>query len=173
MNGRNAVVLTDLGSAVLVTESVLDLVAADVAARVRLADAPFVEGAVAAAVTANGGADLATVLAAAEGAGATFGVRMAGTAGGGAPAQDGVAARTVTLRNRLGLHARPAAALARRMTGFDATVTVNGVNAASVLELMKLGATGGQRLDVRATGPQREEAVTALVEDVEGSFGEV
>ncbi|WP_291800685.1 dihydroxyacetone kinase phosphoryl donor subunit DhaM, partial [Cellulomonas sp.] len=71
-DGRSAVVLTDLGSAVLTTESVLDLLDDDVAARVRIADAPFVEGAVAAAVSADGGVDLAGVLAAAAGAGATF-----------------------------------------------------------------------------------------------------
>ena len=72
-DGRSAVVLTDLGSAVLTAESVLDLLDEEVAARVRIADAPFVEGAVAAAVTAHGGADLATVLASAVHAGSTFG----------------------------------------------------------------------------------------------------
>jgi PTS hybrid protein len=177
-DGRGAVVLTDLGSAVLTTESVLDLLDDDVSARVRIADAPFVEGAVAAAVTANGGADLAAVLAAAEHAGATFAGSAALPATSDAP---GVAtppagdelARSVTLRNPLGLHARPAAVLARLMAGFDAAVTVDGVNAASVLELMKLGATGGQELDVRVSGPRRVEALAALVESVEGGFGEV
>lgn len=183
-DGRGAVVLTDLGSAVLTTESVLDLLDDDVSARVRIADAPFVEGAVAAAVTANGGADLTAVLAAAEHAGATFAGSAAhpvsddgSVAGQGPEAVTAGAgdelARTVTLRNPLGLHARPAAVLARLMAGFDAVVAVNGVNAASVLELMKLGATGGQELDVRVSGPQCAEALAALVEAVEGGFGEV
>ncbi|WP_026075499.1 dihydroxyacetone kinase phosphoryl donor subunit DhaM, partial [Cellulomonas massiliensis] len=44
-DGGSAVVLTDLGSAVLTTESVLELADEDLAARVRIADAPFVEGA--------------------------------------------------------------------------------------------------------------------------------
>jgi PTS hybrid protein len=177
-DGRSAVVLTDLGSAVLTTESVLDLLDDHVAARVRIADAPFVEGAVAAAVTADGGADLAGVLAAAERAGATFGGPAAlpvsdQPATVEAPATSDELARTVTLRNRLGLHARPAAILARLMAGFDAAVEVDGVNAASVLELMKLGAAGGRELDVRVRGPQRAEALAALVEAVEGGFGEV
>ncbi|PVU83910.1 PTS sugar transporter subunit IIA [Cellulomonas sp. WB94] len=177
-DGRSAVVLTDLGSAVLTTESVLDLLDDDVAARVRIADAPFVEGAVAAAVTADGGADLAGVLAAAESAGATF-ARSASVAGADdaraveAPAAGDGLVRKVTLRNRLGLHARPAAILARLMAGFDAVVVVDGVNAASVLELMTLGAAGGRELDVRVSGPQRAEALAALVEAVEGGFGEV
>jgi PTS hybrid protein len=177
-DGRGAVVLTDLGSAVMTAESVLDLIDADVAGRVRIADAPIVEGAVAAAVAANGGADLATVLRAAEAAGAGFG--KSGARGvvddaraGAAPSAGGVLVRTVTLRNRLGLHARAAATLARLLSGFDARVTVDGVDAVSVLELMKLGVTGGQQLAVQVSGPQREEALAALVEAVEGGFGEV
>jgi len=177
-DGRSAVVLTDLGSAVLTTESVLDLLDDDVVARVRIADAPFVEGAVAAAVTADGGADLAGVLAAAERAGASFGGPASPPVSDPpaiveAPATSDELARTVTLRNRLGLHARPAAILARLMAGFDAAVEVGGVNAASVLELMKLGAAGGRELDVRVRGPQRAEALAALIEAVEGGFGEV
>lgn len=67
--GSGVVVLTDLGSAVLTARAVLaDWAdrADDHASAVRLVDAPFVEGAVAAAVIAATGADLATVCAAAE-----------------------------------------------------------------------------------------------------------
>ncbi|GAA3812397.1 dihydroxyacetone kinase phosphoryl donor subunit DhaM [Cellulomonas soli] len=200
-DGRAAVVLTDLGSAVLTTESVLEMLHDDVVARVRLADAPFVEGAVAAAVTAFGGAGLTEVLASAEQAGATF-ARSAGaqvpvpvsptpagpnvsTVNGsmsngsasnglvteGAPS--GAVSAVAVLRNPLGLHARPAALMARMLAGFDAQVRVNGVNAASVLELMKLGATQGQQLQVVAEGPQGEQAVAAFVQAVEEGFGEV
>ncbi|MFI2752784.1 dihydroxyacetone kinase phosphoryl donor subunit DhaM [Cellulomonas sp. P22] len=177
--GRSAVVLTDLGSAVLTTESVLEMLDTDVAERVRLADAPFVEGAVAAAVEAHGGADLAAVLAAAERAASTFAGAPAvpagaagGAAGSQAAADQGLEA-VVTLRNPLGLHARPAAVLARLVAGLDADVTIDGVNAASVLELMKLGATGGQTLTVRASGAAAREALDAVVAQVEGGFGEV
>lgn len=176
-DGRGAVVLTDLGSAVLTTESVLDMLDADVAARVRIADAPFVEGAVAAAVTADGGADLAGVVASAEAAGALFASSAARPVPEEAATEPSGAGdelvRRVTLRNPLGLHARPAAILARRMAGFDAAVVVDGVNAASVLELMTLGAVGGRELDVRVSGPDRAEALAALFELVEGGFGEV
>jgi PTS hybrid protein len=79
----------------------------------------------------------------------------------------------VVVRNPLGLHARPAAVLARSMAGFDAQVQVDGVNAASVLELMKLGATQGRELTVSATGPQARVAVDAFVAAVEEGFGEV
>ena len=172
------VVLADLGSAILTVESVLEVLAED-AERVALADAPFVEGAVAAAVTAHGGGTLAEVLEAAEHAGGTFAVRngeSGETSAAGEPATSSdpdAAERAVVVRNPLGLHARPAAVLARLIAGFDAKVTVNGVNGASVLELMKLGATGGAGLMISATGPQAQEAVAAVAEAIEGGFGEV
>ena len=58
--------LTDLGSAVLTARAVLADRPAGAGSDVVLVDAPFVEGAVAAAVIAATGADLATVRAAAE-----------------------------------------------------------------------------------------------------------
>ncbi|MEV4415687.1 dihydroxyacetone kinase phosphoryl donor subunit DhaM [Catellatospora sp. NPDC049609] len=62
-SGDGVVVLPDLGSSVLTARALLD---EHPDARVRLADAPFVEGAVAAAVIAATGADLDTVAGAAE-----------------------------------------------------------------------------------------------------------
>jgi dihydroxyacetone kinase phosphotransfer subunit len=63
--GAGVVILPDLGSAVLTVRALLaddD----DLAASVELADAPFVEGAVAATVAAVGGANAKAVLSAAE-----------------------------------------------------------------------------------------------------------
>lgn len=172
-DGRSAVVLMDLGSAVLTAESVLDLADDDLVARVRLADAPFVEGAVAAAVTAHGGADLDAVLAAAEGAGRMYPVEGAATPDVPADAADGVVRETRTLLNPMGLHARPAAVISRMLAAYDAKVTVNGVSAASVLALMKLGATQGTELRIEAEGPQAAEAVKVFVTEVERGFGEI
>ena len=177
------VVLADLGSAVLTIESALEFLDEDLASRTRLADAPFVEGTVAAAVTAHGGGDLEAVLGAAEHAGSTF-ARGSGTLGeeaqGVAPDEEDTMAATgtglarqVEIRNPMGLHARPAALLARMVAGYDANLTIAGVNAASVLELMKLGAVGGQVVEVDGTGGQAEEAIAAVVEAIEGGFGEV
>ena len=80
--------------------------------------------------------------------------------------------RTLVLRNALGLHARPAAQLARKMSELDAEVSVNGVDAASVLALMGLGLTGGAEIHVRASGPQAPEALALLEADVDAGFGE-
>ena len=174
-DGRSVVVLTDLGSAVLTTESVLEFADDEVSARVRLADAPFVEGAVAAAVAAAGGADLAAVFAAAELAGASFGAAAgsATTAQVVAPPSNGATMdATAVLRNPLGLHARPAAQLARTAAGFEAAVTVNGVDAASVLALIGLGAVDGQKVTVTAAGPQARAALVAVIDEIEAGFGE-
>jgi PTS hybrid protein len=63
-NGSGVVVLPDLGSAVLTVRAVLEDYGE--AESVLLADAPFVEGAVAATVTAAAGGDVKAVAAAAE-----------------------------------------------------------------------------------------------------------
>jgi dihydroxyacetone kinase DhaKLM complex PTS-EIIA-like component DhaM len=62
--GAGVAVLTDLGSAVLTVKALL-AEGDELPERTRLVDAPFVEGAVAAVVTASTGADLAAVEAAA------------------------------------------------------------------------------------------------------------
>jgi PTS hybrid protein len=63
--GGGAVVLADLGSSVLTTRHVLESRANG---HVRLVDAPFVEGALAAAVAASAGIPIDGVVEAAEGA---------------------------------------------------------------------------------------------------------
>lgn len=163
------VVLTDLGSATMTAESVLDLVEDD---RVVLADAPLVEGAVAAAVAAQGGADVDAVRRAAEAAAASFaGAGPVGEASEPEPAGE-VLERVLELRNALGLHARPAAMLARLVAGFNAHVEVNGVDGTSVLALIGLGLSGGAQITVRASGPQAEHVLDAVAQIVDDRFGE-
>jgi phosphoenolpyruvate---glycerone phosphotransferase subunit DhaM len=64
--GDGVVVLADLGSSILVVRHVLDYLGVD--GRIRLVDAPMVEGAIAAAVMASSGASVADVALAAESA---------------------------------------------------------------------------------------------------------
>jgi PTS hybrid protein len=64
--GSGAVVLIDLGSSLLSVKAALSELDAAQAARIVLADAPLVEGAIAAGVTASTGASLAEVAGAAE-----------------------------------------------------------------------------------------------------------
>jgi PTS hybrid protein len=64
--GDGVVVLADLGSSILVVRHVLDYLGVN--GRIRLVDAPMVEGAIAAAVMASSGASVADVALAAESA---------------------------------------------------------------------------------------------------------
>jgi phosphocarrier protein HPr len=65
------------------------------------------------------------------------------------------------------LHARPAGALAVAAGRFASAVSVTtgtkSADAKSVLGVMGLGATTGQRVTVTADGPDAEEAVAALI----------
>jgi PTS hybrid protein len=173
-DGDGVVVLCDLGSAILTAETALDFLDDEARARVSIADAPLVEGSVAAAVTAETGGDRAAVLAAAESANT---VRSDGSEDehlakqATVPAADAVTG-TATLVNRDGLHARPASEFVKLASGFDATVSVNGVDAKSLLRIMSLGLAAGAEVSVEAVGPDARAAVDALVELVNSGFGE-
>ncbi|MBT1003291.1 PTS-dependent dihydroxyacetone kinase phosphotransferase subunit DhaM [Paenarthrobacter sp. DKR-5] len=177
-SGDGVVVLADLGSAVMTAETALEF--APEPERLLLADAPLVEGAVAAAVAAQTGATLQAVRDAAEAALARTAAAAGEPAaaqpyaapqpyGAGAPAATG----SFTLINDLGLHARPAAVLAKNLTPLDAEVTINGVDGKSVMLLMTLIAGKGSTLEVSATGPQRRLAVDLIRREVEAGFGEL
>ncbi len=180
--GEGVVVVSDLGSALLTAETVLDLLPDDERARVRVVDGPFVEGGVAAAVAAETGADLEGVAAAVEGARAAWG----GAEPAASPASDTVQSATeggqrseggyvreVLVRNPQGLHARPAAEFVKLANTFPVKVTVNGKDAKSLLGVMSLGLTAGATASIASPDDDGEAAVDALIELVEGGFGEV
>lgn len=87
-----------------------------------------------------------------------------------------VVEREVTLKNKYGLHARPATLMAETANGFESEVTIEKgeqvSNGKSIFELMMLAAEAGSRLVVRASGPDAEEAVAALEALVDGKFNE-
>ena len=82
----------------------------------------------------------------------------------------------VQIRNRLGLHARPAAQLVRMSNRFEARILIskNGVevNGKSIMGVMMLAAEQGSVLRVRAEGADAREAVTEIVSLVERKFHE-
>ncbi|GGI78307.1 dihydroxyacetone kinase phosphoryl donor subunit DhaM [Pseudarthrobacter scleromae] len=168
------VILTDLGSAVMTAESALEF-AEDPEAMV-LADAPLVEGLVAAAVAAQGGADMQAVKRAAESVGgpvrhpddSPLSAVGAGPATGKGPDFTG----DFELVNQAGMHARPAAKIAGGLSALDAEVTVNGVDGASMTGLMTLAAGKGSVLHVEAWGADAERAVNYVGGLVQAGFGE-
>jgi phosphoenolpyruvate---glycerone phosphotransferase subunit DhaM len=160
------VVLTDLGSAVMTAESAVEF-AVDPGS-VLLADAPLVEGLVAAAVAAQVGADAEAVKEAAE---AVYRPPAAPEHAHQHHLPPD-AAGDFELVNQAGMHARPAAKIAGALSGMDAEVTVNGADGASMTELMMLGAVRGTVLRVEASGPDAAKAVDYLGGLIRSGFGE-
>jgi len=82
----------------------------------------------------------------------------------------------VVVSNKLGIHARPAAALVQRIIGFESEVyiTFNGnrVNAKSIMGLLTLAATRGSRLSVQCKGSDAEAAMAAVKDVFATGFGE-
>jgi multiphosphoryl transfer protein len=175
--GAGVVVLYDLGSAQMTADMVRDTLDPPQAGRVRVVDAPLVEGALAAATTAAGGGTLAQVVEAAESAAGADAQRSAGTNETATPGPARVAVRTV-LRNPAGLHARPASHLARLAGGFDATVEVGrpgraGVDASSVLGVVAQGLRVGDEVEFVVAGPQAQATLDAILSAVAEGFGEL
>ncbi len=177
-SGAGVVVLCDLGSAILTSETALDFLDDEQRARVRIVDAPLVEGGVAAAVAAQAGDTLERVVVAARSAGGAAepvpGAAEASDAGEGEPAGErtGATSRTVRLVNSDGLHARPAAELVKLAATFPQRLTVNGVDARSLLAIMALGLTKGADVVIASDDPAAGEAVDALAELAASGFGE-
>lgn len=170
-SGTGVVVLCDLGSAILTTETALDFLDEEVTARVRIADAPIVEGAVAAAVAAQIGGDLDAVVLAAESASGSTAETPSPDIRPTEPVVE-VRRGSATLINPSGLHARPAAEFVRLAGTFDARISVNGIDAKSLLRIMGLGLARGTAVQIEATGPQAAEAVDALTTLIGSGFGE-
>ncbi len=177
-SGAGVVVLCDLGSAILTTETAMDFLDDEVRERVRIVDAPLVEGGVAAAVAAEAGDDLAHVVTAAEsargGGEAPVGAAVAtpAEASDEAGASGHVHSRSVTLVNADGLHARPAAELVKLASTFGPRVTVNGTDAKSLLSIMSLGLTKGATVEIASDDPEGGPAVDAIAALAESGFGE-
>ncbi|MEJ2745367.1 MAG: HPr family phosphocarrier protein [bacterium] len=84
--------------------------------------------------------------------------------------------RELTITNRLGLHARPAALFVKIANKFTSDITVERgnekVNGKSIMGIMMLAAGKGLKITVTARGLDAEDAVEALESLVKGKFGE-
>jgi len=85
--------------------------------------------------------------------------------------------RTLTIKNELGLHARPAARFVECAGSFDADITVTKdgetVPGTSIMGLLMFGAGPGSELEVRAEGSEAEAALDALEALIDRGFGEI
>jgi phosphocarrier protein HPr len=84
--------------------------------------------------------------------------------------------RIVTIRNRAGMHARPAALLVKTAGAFEAQVWIeNGserVNGKSIMGVITLGATFNTPLKLIADGPDEAQALDALEKLFQNRFEE-
>jgi phosphocarrier protein len=84
--------------------------------------------------------------------------------------------REVTIKNKAGMHTRPAASLVKLAAKFksDFFIDKDGfeVNGKSIIGVMTLAAEQGSTLKLRFNGPDEEEAAKAVVELFEQGFGE-
>jgi phosphocarrier protein HPr len=85
-------------------------------------------------------------------------------------------ARTVTIRNKRGLHARASAKFVTLASGFDAAIEVSkdgsSVCGTSIMGLMMLAAAPGDEIVISGSGAGAEGAVAALAQLVDDKFGE-
>ncbi|WP_368917502.1 dihydroxyacetone kinase phosphoryl donor subunit DhaM [Corynebacterium striatum] len=169
--GLAVVVLTDLGSATMTVESVLEFLDDE---PVRFVDAPLVEAAIAAATAAQQGDDLDAVAVAAERAIEVFVPKQA--AEGKADVADGDAySRSATVADAAGLHARPAAKVAEMAAEAAGDIVIafddDRADADSAMMLMSLGAAQGDTVTVSGQSADKEDIdkiADAIAEGLDG-----
>ncbi len=189
-------VLMDLGSALLSAEMALEFLEPAQQEKVKLCAAPIVEGAVAAAVQASIGSTLEQVMHEAMGAlsakmdqlspamGVPPGSDMTRLPGSNPDADSPCPAEppgdtvqiTITILNRMGLHARPAANFVKTAGRFQSNITVakgeKTANAKSINQVATLGAGHNDSIVVKATGPDARAALDAIQVLAEDKFGD-
>ena len=83
---------------------------------------------------------------------------------------------TITISNKLGLHARASAKLTKLAGTFRCEVHLargpRRVNAKSIMGVMMLAAGLGTDIEIETDGPDEQQAMAALRELIDGKFGE-
>lgn len=83
---------------------------------------------------------------------------------------------TVTISNKLGLHARASAKLTKLAGSYQCEVWMSRgerrVNAKSIMGVMMLAAGIGTEVELETNGPDEQQAMDALVALINDKFGE-
>jgi len=84
--------------------------------------------------------------------------------------------QTLTIINKLGLHARAAAKLVKLASSFDSDITVRRdqreVNGKSIMGVMLLAASKGTEIELVVSGSDEDIALAELADLIESRFGE-
>ncbi|GAB4467442.1 MAG: phosphoenolpyruvate--protein phosphotransferase [Anaerolineae bacterium] len=183
---EGVIVLMDLGSAVLSAETALEFLDPEQRANVYLTPAPLIEGAVAAVTSASIGLPVAQVLEEARSALAAKAEQLQpllGEAASAPPPPEAAAPLpaeglelTLTVTNRLGLHARPAARFVGLAGSFQSEIWVSKgdktANARSLNKVTTLDIRQGDTITIRASGPDAGEALAAIKALADDNFGD-
>ena len=82
----------------------------------------------------------------------------------------------VTIKNSVGLHARPATFFIQKANSYKSSIWVEkddrSVNAKSLLGVLALGIVNGMTITLVADGPDEREALDGLKELIENGFNE-
>lgn len=85
-------------------------------------------------------------------------------------------AKTLEIKNKLGLHARAAALLVQTINKFDAEVTIakdgQTVDGRSIMGVLTLAATQGSTIYVEAKGREAESVLAAVEKLIDQKFHE-
>ncbi|HHX24390.1 MAG: HPr family phosphocarrier protein [Tepidanaerobacteraceae bacterium] len=84
--------------------------------------------------------------------------------------------KNVTVMNKTGLHARPAAVFVQTANKFKSEIFIEKegkkINAKSIMGVMSLAISQGTEITISAEGVDDQQAVDKLVELIESKFGE-
>ncbi len=84
--------------------------------------------------------------------------------------------KKITVKNRAGLHARPAAMVVTCASKFKAAVNLEKgsekIDAKSILGILTMGVGFGSEILISADGPDEQEALDAMVSLFENKFEE-
>ena len=180
---EGVVVLMDLGSALLSTELALEFLDPDERKHVYLTAAPLVEGVMAAAVQASIGGSPQQVIEEARGALSMKAGQLGEADQDNASSTEPLAAEDseaqeliITIPNKLGLHARPAALFVAKAAEFQSNILVfkadKKANAKSINQIAMLGARQGDEIRIVAAGDDAAEALSALQDLANDNFGD-
>ena len=83
---------------------------------------------------------------------------------------------SITISNKLGLHARASAKLTKLAGSFRSEVHLSRagrrINAKSIMGVMMLAAGLGSEIEIETDGPDEQEAMLALRQLIDAKFGE-
>ncbi|MGE5628923.1 MAG: HPr family phosphocarrier protein [Solirubrobacterales bacterium] len=84
--------------------------------------------------------------------------------------------KSVIIKNKTGLHARPASIFVKTAGGFKSDINLQKGNAKasakSLINILALGLSEGAEITITASGEDEKEAVNTLADLINSKFGE-